>query len=237
MIPHSRGGAVRFRRAPAASNRVPPVLGGLAALSLLVSSIAFAQDPPPEPQDSLPDIEDLMNVQVSSLARKNQSLGEVPAALHVVTGDDLRRMGVTHVAEGLRGVPGMQVARTRSNIWAVSARGFNDNLSNKLLVLMDGRSVYSPLHSGVFWDVQDAFLDDVDRIEVIRGPGGTLWGSNAINGVVNVISKDAEDTQGLLLMGGGGTEERGFGGIRYGFKAGDDHHMRVWAKYVARDDQ
>jgi iron complex outermembrane receptor protein len=227
---------VRSGSAPAASRRLPPILGGLAALSLLASSIAHAQDPPPEPRDPLPEIEDLMNVQVSSLARKNQSLGEVPAALHVVTGDDLRRMGVTHVAEGLRAVPGMQVGRTRSNIWAVSARGFNDNLSNKLLVLMDGRSVYSPLHSGVFWDVQDPFLEDVDRIEVIRGPGGSLWGANAINGIVNVITKSADQTQGLLLAGGGGTEERAFGGFRYGFEMGEDHFARVFAKFNVRDD-
>jgi iron complex outermembrane receptor protein len=207
-----------------------------AVLTTLLVSSSFAQDPPDDPQEPLPDLEDLMNVQVSSLARKDQALGDVPAALSVVRGEDIQRMGVTSIPEALRGVPGMQVGRSRSGTWAVSARGFNDNLSNKLLVLVDGRSVYSPLHSGVFWDVQDAFLDDVDRIEVIRGPGGTIWGSNAINGVVNVTTKDAEQTQGLLLVGGAGTEERGFGGIRYGFKAGDDHHMRIWAKYVARDD-
>src|SRR5688572_1237460 len=177
-----------------------------------------------------------MNVQVSSLARKDQSLGDVPAALSVVRGEDIKRTGVTSIPEALRGVPGMQVGRTKSNVWAVSARGFNDNLSNKLLVLMDGRSVYSPLHSGVFWDVQDTLLDDIDRIEVIRGPGGSLWGANAINGVVNVTTKRAEQTQGLLLTGGGGTEERGFGGFRYGFEAGEDHHVRVFGKYAARDD-
>jgi iron complex outermembrane recepter protein len=190
-----------------------------------------AQDPEPEI-----DIEDLMNVQVTSPSRKEQSLADVPAAIHVILGDDLKRTGVTSLPEALRRVPGMQVARSRSSAWAVSARGFSDSSSNKLLVLMDGRSVYSPLHAGVFWDVQDTFLEDVDRIEAIRGPGGSLWGSNAINGVVNIITKRAEETQGAVVTGGGGTEERVFGGVRYGFKIDDDHYARAYAKYFARDD-
>ena len=212
----------------------------LAALLIVGQSTAsphlFAQDPPPKPQDPDLAIEDLMKVQVTSLAKKEQALTDVPAAIYVVRGEDIERMGATSLPEALRGVPGMQVARSRSSTWAVSARGFTDNSANKLLALIDGRSVYSPLHSGIFWDVQDTFLEDVDRIEVIRGPGGSLWGSNAINGIVNVITKSAEKTQGALVTYGGGTEERAFGGVRYGFKADDNTFVRVYTKYFARDD-
>jgi len=195
----------------------------------------------PKPKDQQPevtdiDIEDLMKVQVTSPGRKEQALTSVPAAVYVIRGEDIKRMGVTSLPEALRGVPGMQVARTRSNTWAVSIRGFTDSSSNKMLVLIDGRSVYSPLHSGVFWDVQDTFLEDVERIEVIRGPGGSLWGSNAINGVVNIITKRAEDTQGGVATAGAGTEERAFGAVRYGFKASDDLFVRVYAKYFDRDN-
>ncbi len=208
----------------------------LAALSCLASSTAAAQDPPKEPQEGELDIEDLMKVQVTSVAKKEQSLLDVPAAVRVISGEDMKRTGITSLPEALRRVPGMQVARSRSSSWAVSARGFTDSSSNKLLVLMDGRSIYSPLHAGVFWDVADTFLEDVDRIEAIRGPGGSLWGSNAVNGIVNIITKSAEETQGAIVTGGGGTEEHVFGGVRYGFKAGEDHYVRAYMKYFKRDD-
>ncbi|HLY09270.1 MAG TPA: TonB-dependent receptor [Planctomycetota bacterium] len=182
------------------------------------------------------DLDDLLNVRVTSPAKKEQPLTDVPAAITVIRENDVKRTGATSIAEALRGVPGLDVAQTNSNTWAISARGFNDNLANKMLVLIDGRSVYSPLHSGVYWDVQDTFLDDLDRIEVIRGPGGSLWGANAVNGVINVITKSAEESQGWLVTGGGGTEERAFGGARYGFKASDDVAVRVYAKYNERDN-
>lgn len=182
------------------------------------------------------DIDDLMTVRVTSPAKKEQPLTDVPSAIYVIREEDLRRSGATSLAEALRAVPGLQVARSNSNTWAITARGFSDTLSNKLLVLIDGRTVYSPLHSGVFWDVQDTLLEDVERIEVLRGPGGALWGANAINGVINVITKRAEDTQGGLVTGGGGTEERGFGAVRYGFKAADNLYVRVYGKYFDRDD-
>jgi iron complex outermembrane receptor protein len=222
------------------------VLFGWAQPSLHALTPAGQDVPPPaqeapRPKEQQPevtdiDIEDLMKVQVTSPGRKEQTLTDVPAAIYVVRGEDIKRMGATSLPEALRGVPGMQVARTRSSTWAVSVRGFTDSSSNKMLVLIDGRSVYSPLHSGVFWDVQDTFLEDVERIEVIRGPGGSLWGSNAINGVVNIITKRAEDTQGAVVTAGGGTEERAFGAVRYGFKAADDLFVRVYAKYFDRDN-
>jgi iron complex outermembrane receptor protein len=174
------------------------------------------------------DIDDLIRVRVTSVARKEQTLTDVPAAVYVIRQEDLKRSGATSIPEALRAVPGFHVARNRSSVWAVSPRGFSDELSNKLLVLIDGRSVYSPLHSGVYWDVQDVLLEDVDRIEAVRGPGGTLWGANAINGVVNIITKPAEDTQGGLVTIGGGTEERVFSSARYGFKASDEVSVRVY---------
>jgi iron complex outermembrane receptor protein len=179
-------------------------------------------------------LEDLMNISVSSAAKKDQKLGEAAAALYVITQEDLRRTGATTIADALRMVPGMEVAQINANSWAISARGFNSRFANKLLVLMDGRSVYTPLFSGVFWDVQDTLLEDIERIEVIRGPAGTLWGANAINGVINIITKNARETQGGLLTGGGGSHEQGFGSVRYGASIGADAHFRVFGKYFDR---
>src|SRR5882672_1411196 len=228
-----------FRKRRLGTRPGGPIVGVLALLLLAAGRpAAFAQDAAQEPRQDVTeiDLDDLLKVHVSSPSKKDQSLNDVPAAVTVLRGEDLRRIGATTVAEAMRAVPGFHVGRTKSSVWAVSPRGFSDELSNKLLVLIDGRSVYSPLHSGVYWDVQDVFLDDVDRIEVIRGPGGTLWGANAINGVVNVISKPAGDTQGVLVTAGGGTEERVFTGARAGFKAADNVDVRVFAKYALRDD-
>src|SRR5205085_479632 len=159
-----------------------------------------------------------------------------PAAISVITEEDIRRSGVTTIQEALRLVPGMEVARLDASEWAVSARGFNDVFANKLLVLQDGRSIYTPLFSGVFWDVQGAMLEDIERIEVIRGPGATLWGANAVNGVINIITRSAKETQGVLVTAGAGTEERGFGGVRYGGKISDHAFFRVYGNYFNRDD-
>ncbi|MBI4566537.1 MAG: TonB-dependent receptor [Planctomycetes bacterium] len=201
---------------------------------------AFALQEPAKVQDQARDvteidIEDLLRVRVISPGKKEQPLQEVPAAVYIIRGEDLKRSGATSVAEALRAVPGLQVARATSSSWAISARGFNSTLANKLLVLIDGRSVYSPLHSGVFWDVQDLFLEDIERIEVVRGPGGSLWGTNAVNGVINIITKPARETQSAVVTGGIGTEERVFGSARYGFKAAEDLYLRVYAKYFGRD--
>jgi iron complex outermembrane recepter protein len=182
-------------------------------------------------------LEELMNVEVTSVSKRAEKLSEAPAAITLITAEELRRSGATSIPEALRQVPGMDVARLDAHDWAISARGFNDLFANKLLVLMDGRSVYTPLFSGVYWDVQDTLLEDIDRIEVIRGPGAALWGANAVNGVINIMTRPAEETQGLLLTGGGGSEERGFAGIRYGGSLGTNAYYRAYAKYFNRDDQ
>ncbi len=179
-------------------------------------------------------LEELMNVEVTSVSRKPESQMGAAAAIFVITQDAIRRSGVTSIPEALRLAPGLQVSRVDSSHWAVGARGFTSTLSRSLLVLIDGRSVYSPLFAGTFWDVQDVLLEDIDRIEVIRGPGGTLWGANAVNGVINIITKNSKDTQGNLAVAGGGTQERGFTAYRYGGKVGQDFNFRVYGKFFDR---
>jgi iron complex outermembrane receptor protein len=181
-------------------------------------------------------IEELMNISVSLPGRKSEPLSTAATAIHVITQEDIRRSGATSIAEALRLSPGLEVARQDAHTWAISSRGFNDEFANQLLVLIDGRSVYTPLFAGVYWDVQDLVLEDVDRIEVIRGPGGTLWGANAVNGVINITTKSAKETQGLLVTAGGGTEEQGFGTVRYGAKIGENGYYRVYAKGFNRDE-
>src|SRR6202040_1526626 len=138
--------------------------------------------------------------------------------------------------EAPRDIRGVKGARVAPRQYAITARGFNSTTANKLLVLMDGRSLYTPLYSGVFWDAQDTLMEDIAQIEVIRGPGATVWGANAVNGVINIISKSAEQTQGLLVTGGGGNEERGFTGVRFGGQLGPNAYFRVYGKYFDRDD-
>lgn len=181
-------------------------------------------------------IEELMNIEITSVSKRPEKLSEVSAAVFVITNEDIRRSGATSIPEALRMAPGIEVARIDANKWAISSRGFSDLYSSKLLVLIDGRSVYSPLFSGVYWDVQDTLLEDIDRIEVIRGPGATIWGANAVNGVINIITRSAKYTQGWLVTAGAGTEEQGFTGLRYGGTSGEDSFYRVYAKYFNRDD-
>jgi iron complex outermembrane receptor protein len=181
-------------------------------------------------------LEELANITVTSVSRGEQSLSSAAAAVTVITGQDIRRSGVTTLPEALRGVPGVHVARETSNTWAVSARGFSSANSEKLLVLSDTRSLYTPLYSGVFWDVQNYLLEDIDRIEVIRGPGAALWGSNAVNGVINITTKSAKDTQGLFANTGVGNENQFAASARYGGRIGDNAHYRVYGKYVGRDE-
>jgi len=161
---------------------------------------------------------------------------DAPAAVYVLTNEDIMRSGATSIPEALRQVPGVQVARVNANSWAISIRGFNGTLDNKLLVLIDGRTVYDPLFSGVYWDIQDTVLEDIDRIEVIRGPGAALWGANAVNGVINIITKKAQDTQGNLASTLAGNQD-GMAEGRYGGKLGDDGYYRVYAKYLTRGDE
>jgi iron complex outermembrane recepter protein len=166
-------------------------------------------------------LQQLSEIEVTSVSKQSEKLLDAPASIFVITNDDIRRSGVTSIPEALRLAPGVEVARINAHQWAISIRGFNSDITNKLLVLIDGRSVYSPLYAGVFWDAQDTLLDDIDRIEVISGPGGTLWGANAVNGVINIITRSAQDTQGGLVEIGGGNEKQRFGSARYGGHLGD----------------
>ena len=198
---------------------------------LATPSEGFAQN---RPRDlSQLSIEDLMSIEVTSASRKEQRAADVAAAVFVITQDDIRRSGMTTIPDLLRLAPGVQVAQINSNKWAVSVRGFNSLYANKLLVLVDGRSVYNRLFSGVTWHVEDLMLDDVDRIEVIRGPGAAMWGANAVNGVINIITKTTADTQGgLVRVDGGGAGKQG--AIRYGGTAGATPY-RVYAQWTGRD--
>jgi len=198
------------------------------------------QDPQPQPQPAPPkpedltglSIEELMKVEITTPSRKGEKLIDTPAAVFVILPEDIRRSGARSIPDALRMAPGIQVAQLDANKWAVSSRGFNGRFSNKLLVLMDGRSVYTPIFSGVYWDAQDTLLEDIERIEVIRGPGATMWGANAVNGVINIITKQASDTPNAYAEGGGGTELRDFAGGRYGGSFGEGAHYRAYGKYL-----
>ncbi|MDD3815534.1 MAG: TonB-dependent receptor [Desulfocapsaceae bacterium] len=181
-------------------------------------------------------IEELMALKVTSVSKKVQNLSDSAAAIFVITNDDLRKSGVTNIPDALRMVPGINVARIDSNKWAVNSRSANSRFADKLLVMIDGRSVYTPTYSGVYWEVQDVMLEDVDRIEVIRGPGATLWGANAVNGVINIITKHAAETLGGLVSLGGGNQEQAFAGARYGASFGENSYGRFYAKGFARND-
>jgi iron complex outermembrane receptor protein len=221
-------------------------VGAFVALSLAtVATRAIAQQvdtlAPASDSVSSPEllkklsVEELMNVVVTSVSRRAEPLAHAASAIQLITQDDIRRSGATSLPEALRLASNLQVAQVDSREWAISARGFNGTVANKLLVLIDGRTVYTPLFSGVFWDVQDVLLADIDRIEVISGPGATLWGANAVNGVINVITKSSKDTQGLLVSGGGGGALAGFGNARYAGTAGKGISYRVYGKGFGRE--
>lgn len=182
---------------------------------------------------SVPDyadlsLEQLMAIEVTSAAKRPEAIANTPAAVFVLTNEDIRRMGARSIPEALRMVPGLNVAQITASTWAISARGFNGRFANKLLVLVDGRSVYTPLFSGVYWDRQYSLLEDIDRIEVIRGPGAALWGANAVNGVINIITKSASETQGTLVSGRAGTGDEAAGAVRHGGTLGELGHYRVY---------
>ncbi len=179
-------------------------------------------------------LDELMNVTVTSVSRRPEKISQSPSAIEVITAEDIRRSGASSIPEALRLADNLDVAQKDSQGWAITARGFNTDLANKLLVMIDGRTVYTPLFSGVFWDRQDYLLEDIDRIEVISGPGGTQWGANAVNGVINIITKKPRDTQGLYVEGGGGSELKDFAGLRYGAKLAPNIYMRVYGKYFDR---
>jgi iron complex outermembrane receptor protein len=177
-------------------------------------------------------VEDLMNVEVTSVAKEPQKLLQAPASIQLITAEDIRRSGATTLPEVLRLADNLEVAQINAHDWAISARGFNANLANKLLVLIDGRAVYTPLYGGVLWNSQDYLLKDIDRIEVISGPGGTLWGANAVNGVINIITKAARDTQGLYASFAAGNQLEQQAGVRYGTELAPEVYLRVYGKYT-----
>ncbi len=207
-----------------------------AVAACMAHTVAFAED------DFVIDIggisfDELINTTITSVSKKEQRLQDAAAAIFVLTAEDLRRARATTVADALRLVPGVHVVSTDANSWGISIRGFNTSVfNNKLLILVDGRSVYDPLFAGTFWDLQDPVLEDIDRIEVIRGPGGTLWGSNAVAGVINIITKSAKDTQGGLVVAGTGTEERVISTFRHGAELENGGHYRLYGKFNERDE-
>jgi iron complex outermembrane receptor protein len=180
-------------------------------------------------------LEDLMNIEVTSTAKKGQKVADAAAAIYVIPGDEILRSGITSIPEALRLAPGIQVTRVGAASWAITSRGFNSLFAQWMLVLIDGRTVYSPLFAGVYWDVQDLPVEDIERIEVIRGPGAALWGANAVNGVINIITRKAKDTQGGLLTAGYGTEERAADTLQYGGAFGARGHYRVYGRYIRHD--
>ena len=181
-------------------------------------------------------IEELMDIKVTSVNKKSQRLSDSAAAIFVITREDIRRSGVTSIPEALRMAPGVNVARIDANKWAINCRGFNSRFSPSLQVLVDGRSVYTPSFSGVYWEVTDVLLEDVNRIEVIRGPGATIWGSNAVNGVINIITRRANDTQGGFVQASAGSVERNTMAARYGGTMGKDKFWRIYAKHRSIED-
>ncbi len=176
-----------------------------------------------------------MNIEVTSVSKKEQKISQVAAAIFVITQEEIRRSGASNIPDLLRMVPGMDVSQINANDWAVSARGFNQQFANKLLVLIDGRAVYTPLLGGVNWDTQDVPLEDIDRIEVIRGPGATIWGANAVNGVINIVTKKSADTHGVLASGGGGSQGQAQGLIQYGGAIRGSANYRIFTDYLNHD--
>ena len=204
-------------------------------ISALAASAEKSSDLSIEDLENM-DFDTLMNIKIQSVSKKEESLSDAAAAVFVITQEDIRRSNATAIPELFRMVPGMQVAQIDSNKWAVTSRGSNSRFANKLLVLIDGRSIYTAYFSGVFWDEHNLVLEDIERIEIIRGPGGTLWGANAVNGVINIITKHSSDTLGGMVSAVVGSEEQGTGTFRYGSKLGKDKTYRVYGKYFNRDD-
>jgi len=219
------------------STLFPPAAVRVSALLAALLAAPAARAIVPAQNDDIAELslEELANIQVTSVSKRSESLSDAAASIFVITGNDIRRAGAASLPEALRLAPNLQVARVDARNYAVTARGFSSPFENKLLVLIDGRTVYSPLFSGVFWDVQDVVLDDVERIEVISGPGATLWGANAVNGVINIITKSSAATQGALLAATLGKDARD-GAVRYGGRMKGDGHYRAYAKHAENDD-
>ena len=180
-------------------------------------------------------LEDLMNTKVTSVSKTEQKVSRSAAAIFVITASDIARSGATCIPDLLRMVPGVDVAQIDANTWAVSVRGLNGRFSNELLVLLDGRNIYTPTFGGVFWDTLDLPLEDIQQIEVIRGTGGTIWGANAVNGVINIITRKAAQTHGGSIVAGGGNIDQGFGTAQYGGELGKNTDYRIFTKYFNQD--
>src|SRR5208283_852822 len=187
---------------------------------LLGAPAAWGQSPQMPPKDlGSASLEDLMNVEVTSVSRKEQKLSKVAAEIFVITQEDIRRSGARNIPDLLRMVPGLDVAQINGSTWAISSRGFNAQFADKLLVMIDSRIVYTPNFAGVYWDTLDLPLEDIERIEVIRGPGGAVWGANAVNGVISIFTKKAAESQGGTVEAAAGNIDQG-GTVQYGGKAG-----------------
>ncbi len=191
----------------------------------------------PEAQLKQLSLEQLGDIEVTTQSKTPQQVWKTPAAIYVITQEDIKRSGATSIPEALRLAPGVEVAQIDASTWSVGIRGFGTDLSRSVLVLMDGRSVYSTFQAGTFWDVQDTVMEDIDRIEVIRGPGGTVWGPNAVNGVINIITKKSQDTQGVLVSAGGGNVEQGFLSARYGGSNTKGLSYRIYGKEFNRSPE
>jgi iron complex outermembrane receptor protein len=204
----------------------------LTLLLVCPGSIAFAQGPNADTDNPVKklSLEQLGNIEVTTASKEPEQVRKTPAAIFVITHEDIERSGATTIPEALRMAPGVEVARIDGNKWSIGIRGFGSRLSRSVLVLIDGRTVYTTLFAGTYWEVQDTVMDDIDRIEVIRGPGGTIWGPNAIDGVINVITKDSKDTQGTLVSVGGGNVEQGVVSLRSGGSNGQRLNYRVYGK-------
>ncbi len=217
------------------NTRIARAVRFLAPLTILVSPLI-----PAWPQTISPDLtslslEDLMNTKVTSVSKTEQKISRTASAIFVITAADIAHSGATNIPDLLRMVPGFDVAQIDANTWAISARGLNGRFSNKLLVMVDGRTVYTPTFGGVLWDTLDLPLEDIERIEAIRGPGGAVWGANAVNGVVNIITKKAAETQGGMLVAGGGNLAQGLATAQYGGRLGKNTNYRVFTKYLNQD--
>ena len=207
------------------------LLGGLLPIcTSAVDAIELAEIKATQKQLISLSLTELLEIEVTSVAKKNQKISESAAAISVITQEDIRRSTATNLPDVLRIVTGLQVGQVNGHTWSIGARGFNDVYAAKILVLIDGRSVYMPDFAGVMWDMQDMVLEDIERIEVIRGPGGTMWGGNAVNGVINVITKHSKDTVGTLISAGAGTVDKAFGSLRHGIQLDEHSYLRVYAK-------
>ena len=222
----SRGGTVTF---PATK-----ILLLVLSLAVLVKQSRGNDNPGPEVPLTQVSLEELGQIEVTTVSKQPVKVSQTPAAIYVITQEDIRRSGATSIPEALRLAPGVEVARVDSNTWSLGVRGFASALSRSVLVLVDGRTVYTPLFAGVYWQVQDTLLEDIERIEVIRGPGGTIWGANAVNAVINIITRSAKETNGALVSTGGGNLDQGFANFRYGGGNGHNLNYRIYGKAFTR---